>query len=91
MNRALTLPNVREESRVPLLIFLAIILATLAINSLFIEEPYARARAIQQWPVVQVSSRDLVDECGVYMWVRWTGPDFADEGPYIPMKFRYEY
>ena len=80
----------REESRVPLLIFLAIILALLAIRSVMIEDPYARARAIQQWPEVQVSSRDLVDECGVFKWVRWVGPGFGSEAPYIPMKYRYQ-
>lgn len=78
-----------EESRIPLLIFLGIVFMLLAIRSMMTEEPYTRARAIQQWPEVQVSSRDLVDECGVFMWVKWVGPGFGTEEPYIPMGYRY--
>jgi hypothetical protein len=78
------------ENRVPLLIFLVIVFVTLAIRSMIIDEPYARLQAIQQWPEVQVSSRNLVDECGVFMWVRWVGPGFGTEEPYIPMKYRYQ-
>ncbi len=78
-----------EEGRVPLLIFLVIVLTLLAIRSTIVEDPYARALAIQQWPEVQVSSRDLVDECGVFMWVKWVGPGFGTEEPYIPMGYRY--
>jgi len=83
-------PASHEESRIPLLIFLAVILTSLAIRSMIIEDPYARVRAIQQWPEVQVSSRDLVDECGVFMWVKWVGPGFGAEEPYIPMRYRYQ-
>jgi len=79
-----------EESRLPLLIFLIIVLATLAISSMVVEDPYTRLLAIQQWPEVQVSSRDLVDECGVFMWARWVGPGFGTEEPYIPMRYRYQ-
>ena len=79
----------RTESRIPLLIFLAIIIISLAIRSTITEDPYARLLAIQQWPEVEVSSRDLVDECGVFMWVRWIGPGFGTDDPYIPMKYRY--
>ena len=77
------------ENRVPLLIFLMVVLGTLAITSMSIEDPYARLLAISDWPQVQVSSRDLVDECGVFMWVRWVGPGFGAEDPYIPMRYRY--
>jgi hypothetical protein len=77
------------ESRVPLLIFLLVIILTLAISSMIIEDPYTKLQAIQHWPEVQVSSRDLVDECGVFMWVRWVGPGFGSEAPYIPMRYRY--
>jgi hypothetical protein len=77
------------ESRVPLLIFLVVIILTLAVSSMIIEDPYAKLQAIQHWPEVQVSSRDLVDECGVFMWVRWVGPGFGSEAPYIPMRYRY--
>jgi hypothetical protein len=80
----------REESRIPLLIFLAIVLALAAVRSTIIEDPYDRALAIQAWPEVQVSSRDLVDECGVFMWVRWVGPGFGADQPYIPMRYRYQ-
>ncbi len=79
----------RVESRIPLLIFLVIIIISLSIRSMVTEDPYARLLAIQQWPEVQVSSRDLVDECGVFMWVRWVGPGFGTEEPYIPMGYRY--
>ncbi len=80
----------RTESRIPLLIFLVVIVISLSIRSMIIiEDPYARLQAIQQWSEVQVSSRDLVDECGVFMWVRWVGPGFGTENPYIPMKYRY--
>jgi hypothetical protein len=78
------------ESRIPLLILLVVVVATLAISSMIIEDPYAKLLAIQDWPEVQVSSRDLVDECGVFMWVRWVGPGFGTEAPYIPMKYRYQ-
>ncbi len=77
------------ENRVPLLIFLVVIILSLAINSMIIEDPYEKLLAIQEWPEVQVSSRDLVDECGVFMWVKWVGPGFGTEEPYIPMKYRY--
>jgi hypothetical protein len=77
------------ESRVPLLIFLVVIVLSLAISSMIVEDPYEKLQAIQQWPEVQVSSRDLVDECGVFMWVRWVGPGFGSEAPYIPMRYRY--
>jgi hypothetical protein len=80
----------REESRIPLLIFLAVILIPLVVRSMTVEDPYARARAIQNWPEVQVSSRDLVDECGVFMWAKWIGPGFGTEEPYIPMRYRYQ-
>ena len=79
-----------EENRITLLVFLALLILTLAVRSMIVEDPYARARAIQQWPEVQVSSRNLVDECGVYMWVKWTGPGFSSEDPYIPMRYRYK-
>lgn len=77
------------ESRIPLLIFLVVIVLSLAISSMIIQDPYAKLQAIQQWPEVQVSSRDLVDECGVFMWTRWVGPGFGSDAPYIPMKYRY--
>lgn len=78
-----------EENRLPLLIFLVVVLITLAIRSTIVEDPYAKLQAIQQWPEVQVSSRNLVDECGVFMWVKWVGPGFGTDEPYIPMKYRY--
>jgi hypothetical protein len=78
------------ENRVPLLIFLVVVFLTLAIRSMIVDEPYARLQAIQHWPEVQVSSRNLVDECGVFMWVKWVGPGFGTEEPYIPMKYRYQ-
>ncbi len=81
----------REESRIPLLIFFVVIVISLSIRSTITEDPYARLLAIQQWPEVQVSSRDLVDECGVFMWVRWVGPDFGTDEPYIPMRYRYQH
>jgi len=80
----------REESRIPFLVFLVIVLLLLAIRSMIVDDPYSRARAIQQWPEVQVSSRNLVDECGVFMWVKWVGPGFGIEEPYIPMRYRYQ-
>ncbi|HSJ52508.1 MAG TPA: hypothetical protein VLC52_02075 [Anaerolineae bacterium] len=78
-----------EESRLPLLILLVVIFVSLAVRSMIIDDPYERLQAIQQWPEVQVSSRNLVDECGVFMWVKWVGPGFGSEEPYIPMKYRY--
>ena len=78
-----------EESRIPLLIFLVAVVITLAIRSMIIDDPYSRARAVRQWPEVQVSSRLLVDECGVFMWVKWVGPGFGTDEPYIPMAERY--
>lgn len=77
------------ESRIPLLIFLVVVITSLAVGSMTLEDPYAKLLAIQHWPEVQVNSRDLVDECGVFMWVRWIGPGFGSEEPYIPMKYRY--
>ncbi|HSJ55226.1 MAG TPA: hypothetical protein VLC52_15910 [Anaerolineae bacterium] len=77
------------ESRVPLLMLLVFVFVSLAIRSMIIDDPYERLQAIQQWPEVQVSSRNLVDECGVFMWVKWVGPGFGSEEPYIPMKYRY--
>lgn len=77
-----------EEGRAFLLIFLAVVLVLAIVRSMIVEDPVARARAIQHWPVVRVSSRNLVDECGVFMWVRWVGPGFGTEAPYIPMQYR---
>ena len=79
----------RQESRIPLLIFLAIVGLMLIVHSMTVEDPYTRLQAISEWPVVDVSSKDLIDECGVFMWVRWTGPGFGPEEPYIPMSERY--
>lgn len=79
----------REENRVPFLVFLLIVFLFLAVRSMIIDDPYARARAIRTWPEVKVSSRNLVDECGVFMWVKWVGPGFGTEEPYIPMRDRY--
>lgn len=78
-----------EESRIPLLIFLVVVVITLAVRSMIIETPISRLKAIRQWPEVQVSSRLLIDECGVFMWVKWVGPGFGTEEPYIPMAERY--
>jgi hypothetical protein len=83
-------PTRPEENRIPLLIFLLVFTFLLAVRSMIFEDDYARLRAIQTWPVIQVSSRNLVDECGVFMWTRWAGPGFAAEEPYIPMKYRYQ-
>jgi hypothetical protein len=77
------------ESRIPLLIFMVFIITTLAINSMVLEDPRDRVQAIQRWPVVEVSTQDLIDECGVFMWVKWVGPDFGHEEPFIPMRDRY--
>ncbi len=78
-----------EESRVPFLILLVFVALSVAYLSLLPVDPYARARAFLNFPVVQVSSRNLVDECGVFMWVRWEGPGFGADAPYIPMRYRY--
>jgi hypothetical protein len=78
-----------QESRLPLLIFLAVVLLTIAVSSMIIEDPYSELLAALEWPEVKVSSRDLVDECGVFMWARWTGPGFGSEEPYIPMAARF--
>jgi len=78
-----------EESRIPLLVLLVVVVISLAIRSMIIEDTYTRLKAIQEWPEVKVSSRLLVDECGVFMWVRWVGPGFGTDKPYIPMSERY--
>ena len=78
-----------EENRMPLLILLIVVFVSLAIRSMIVDDPYARLQAIQHWPEVQVSSRNLVDECGVFMWVKWVGPGFGSDEPYIPMKQCY--
>jgi len=83
-------PRPPEESRLPLLVFLVVVTFFLAVRSMLLDDPFARARAYRTWPEVQVSSRDLVDECGVFMWTRWVGPGFGQDEPYIPMKYRYQ-
>ena len=90
MTRMTTHAVAREEKRISLLIFLVLLITSLAIRSMIVDDPYARARAVQQWPEVQVSSRNLVDECGVFMWVKWVGPGFGTEEPYIPMRYRFQ-
>jgi len=85
------LKALKPESRVPLVIFMACVFLSLSILSVTADrDPYAKARAIQNWPVVEVSTKNLIDECGVFMWVRWDGPDIDSEGPYIPMAYRYK-
>ena len=85
-----TLRPVRPESRIPLVVFLAFVILTVSFCSITISnDPYAKARAIQTWPIVEVSTKNLIDECGVFMWVRWSGPDIEGDGPYIPMQYRY--
>ena len=86
-----SLRPVKPESRVPLFIFMCVVTLSLILSSFVIDDdPYARAKAIQSWPIVEVSTKDLIDECGVFMWVRWSGPDLDTEGPYIPMAYRYD-
>jgi len=81
----------RPESRIPLVVFMCVVMLSLAWVSLTIDtDPYAKARAIQSWPIVDVSTKNLIDECGVFMWVRWSGPDIEGDGPYIPMKYIYD-
>jgi len=82
---------VRPESKIPLLVFSGIILITLFISSITISnDPYAKARSIQNWPIIDVSSKELIDECGVFMFVRWAGPGFDADNPYIPMAYKYQ-
>ena len=79
----------RAENRIPLLIFVIVMIISFAIRSGITETPTDRLEAIQQWPLVEVSTTDLIDECGVFMWARWIGPGFGPEDPYIPMGDRY--
>ncbi len=79
-----------KESRVPFLIFLLIVTFFLCLRTMIFDDPFARLRAIQTWPVVEASSRNLVDECGVFMWTKWQGPGFGTDEPYIPMRYRYQ-
>ncbi len=57
----------------------------------FAEKAYYQRNPDAPIPVVSAPSRKEVDECGVWMWVRWdTPPDptVDKEKPYVPMRER---
>ncbi len=58
------------------LLILTIVIAALVIVRVTVIRPWG----IEQRPQVEVSSRNLIDECGVFMWVNWAGPDFEQMG-----------
>ncbi len=57
----------------------------------FIQKAVYQSRADVPAPIVEASSRKLVDECGVFMWVEWhtpRDPIIDGEVKYVPMRER---
>ncbi len=79
-----------KESLMPIGMFLVgILLFGLAAG--FIDKEYFRRVANPKPPVVEASSRKLVDECGVFMFTDWhtpLDPTIDKDAPYVPMRQR---
>jgi hypothetical protein len=79
-----------KETFTPFTIFLFGVLL-FGLTTGFAEKAYNQKFPDAPPPVVSAPARKMVDECGVYMWVRWQvprDPSVDKEGPYIPMKER---
>ncbi len=79
-----------KESFTPFgMLVIGVLLFGLAVG--FLDKAYYQRIPDPQIPVVTAPARKLVDECGVFMWVRWDtprDPTVDREAPYVPMRER---